>query len=147
MRFCEDHWTSLRAALDERGLTNLIAESGEAATTKLRRALEGEDSIDSYEPLEEAIYAIVANVAATIEACGNDPFYLMTTGPEHSVEGCDGFEDRTWPRCPVCYLNLVHEVSCDGDRTKCNLPRTTGYDWMITRAAEDTLEHWENLRL
>jgi len=28
MRFCEDHWAKLRAAIDARGLIKLVANSG-----------------------------------------------------------------------------------------------------------------------
>jgi len=82
MKFCQPHWVSLTEALLARGLAGLISESGEDAATKQRRQLEGEDSIDSYEPLLEAHAAI-----------------------------------------------------------------ETGYDYMIDKAADDVLEHWEGLRL
>ena len=141
MRFCQPHWVSLTEALDAKGLTGLISESGEAAATKQRRQLEGEDSIDSYEPLLEAHAAIVGNAMDVINSAGGDPLYLLATGPEDPIEGHKG---QTWPRCPICYVNKAHEIECKGD---CQLPLETGYDYMIDRAADDALEHWEGLRL
>lgn len=143
MKFCDAHWSSLREAIETRGLTALIAESGEEAATKTMRQLEGEDSIDSYEPLLAACAAISGNTMDYITRAGGNPLYLLANRPEDPVEGYVGFEGHTWPRCPLCYINLVHEVACDG---KCDLSRTAGFDWMIERAADDALEHWKELR-
>ena len=141
MKFCEPHWVSLKDALDDRGLSGLISESGDAAATKMRRQLEGEDSIDSYEPLLEAHGAIAGNAMDVVQSAGGDPMYLMTDGPEDPI---DGHKGQTWPRCPICYVNKAHEINCKGD---CDLPLKTGYDYMIDKAADDALTHWEALRL
>lgn len=141
MRLCQPHWDSLREALDVRGLTGLVAENGEEAAVKTRRQLEGEDTIDSYEPLIEATMAIGSNVMDIISSAGGDSLYLLGRGPEDPIKGHKG---QSWPRCPICYINKAHEISCDG---KCKLPLNAGYDYMIERAAEDALEHWQELRL
>lgn len=141
MKFCEPHWVSLKDALDTRGLAGLISESGEDAANKMRRQLEGEDSIDSYEPLLEAHGLIAGNAMHIVEEAGGEPMYLLSDGAEDPIEGHKG---QTWPRCPICYINKAHEINCDGD---CQLPLETGYDYMIDKAADDTLEHWKALRL
>jgi hypothetical protein len=76
---------------------------------------------------------------------GGNPLYLMMAdGPEDPVEGYgDAYAGRTWPRCPLCYLGLAHEVSCTDER--CELPKVNGYDWMIDRAADDAAERWRQI--
>lgn len=142
MQFCDTHWTNLRTAIDARGLSALVAETGQDAMVKTMRQFEGEDTIDSFEPVLMAHTNIAANAMGTISRAGGNPLYLLATGPEDPVEGQPG---RTWPRCPICYLGLAHEISCDGN-TGCKLPRKDGYAWMIDRAADDALAKWESLR-
>lgn len=139
MRFCQAHWDRLRAAIDERGLSHLVAPDGRVAleqiADQLKRAERGEepDTPVNYDPLMAAHWAIVNNV---MSALGPNALYLMTGGPEDQVEGYGKkYEGRTWPRCPLCYINLAHEVSCKDAR--CQLPKEDGYDMWIDRAAND----------
>lgn len=138
MQFCSAHWAALRKAIDDRGLTPFVPKDGASAvqqmTTQLR---EGGESKQTFDPLMAAHWAIVNNVMGFIDRTGNSPLYLMTGGPEDPVEGYPGFEGRTWSRCPLCYINLAHEISCT--EQKCQLDKKAGYDWMIERAAEDSL--------
>lgn len=78
MKFCEDHWTKLRTAIDERGMTKLVSKSGEEAA---RRTTEG-----GFDPLMGAHNSIVSNA---LERAGLE---LMNANP-------DGSE-----RCPMCFL-------------------------------------------
>lgn len=136
MRFCQDHWDRLRAAIDERGLSHLIAPDGETAVAQIKQELEQGPSAVTFDPLMSAHWAIVSNAMDTITRAGASPLYLMTAGPEDPVEGYGPAGDgRTWPRCPLCYLNLAHELTCKDPR--CTLPKVGGYDWMIERAADD----------
>jgi hypothetical protein len=141
---CQDHWDRLREAIDKRGLSSLVAESGQEAATKMEREIEEGVTIDTFEPLMSAHNSILVNTMRLIEDAGGSPLYLILGGdiPEDPVQGYPGFEGRTWPRCPLCYAGLAHEVSCDG----CDLPQVNGYDWMIDRAADDALERWQSLR-
>jgi hypothetical protein len=41
----------------------------------------------------------------------------------------------TWPRCPLCYIGIAHELTCT--ETRCTLPMVDGYAWMLDRAADD----------
>lgn len=143
MKFCQPHWDALREAIADRGLEVLVAENGDEALTKMRRQLEGEDTIDSFEPLLHAHGLIMGN---TLNILGPNGLYLMQpeSVPEDEVSIADygpQAAGRTWPRCPLCYLSLAHELSCDG----CDLPREDGYAWMIDRAADDTLAKWQEL--
>lgn len=142
MKFCRPHWETLQDALAARGLKGLITESGEDAATKMRRQADGEDSIDSYEPLLEAHMAIAGNAIDVIADAGGDWRYLLGGDAEDPIEGHKG---QMWPRCPLCYINKAHEINCKAG--KCELPLETGYDYMIDKAADQALEHWEGFRL
>jgi hypothetical protein len=52
-------------------------------------------------------------------------------------------KELTWPRCPLCYLNLAHELTCTDRR--CHLPKVAGYDWMLDRAVKDAVEKADEL--
>jgi hypothetical protein len=86
-------------------------------------------------------WAIVTNALRILSDAGLNPLYLMAGGPEDAVDVSKAgasYAGRTWPRCPLCYLNLAHELSCT--HQKCGLDKERGYDWMIARAAEESLE-------
>lgn len=129
MNFCQEHWTALREAIEERGLGDLIAPDGETAALQmadqLNRGARGE------EVLTPVNYAM--NV---IRQAGGNPLYSLMGGDEDPVD-LPGGEGRTWPRCPLCYLNLAHELTCADPG--CALDRERGYDWMIGRAADDQI--------
>jgi hypothetical protein len=130
----------LRQAIEDRGLDVLVAETGDDATTKMRRQVEEGITIDTFEPLLSANLMILTN---TMETLGPSGLYLMSEGPEDPVEGYGKeYEGRTWSRCPLCYLNLAHEVSCSG----CDLPQENGYDFWIDKAADGQFEMWKSLK-
>lgn len=139
MQFCQAHWGRLRTAISERGLSHLVAPDGRTAMMQIADQLErtqtGEEQITpvNYDPLMSAHWAIVNNVMAIL---GSSALYLMSGGPEDPVKGYgSAYDGRTWPRCPLCYINLAHEVSCE--EADCQLDKQQGYDWMIDRAADD----------
>lgn len=136
MNICQEHWDALRAKIIERGLEHLIAQGGASAAEKMKEMVEGEAATkENFEPLIDAWGNLGSNVMETISRAKGDPLYLMTPGPEDPVEGYPGYEDRTWPKCGVCYLGLAHEMACKDPR--CELPKVNGYDWMLDRAADD----------
>lgn len=138
MKFCQDHWDRLRAAIEERGLGHLVAADGETAAAQQVAEIErGSQDVTTFDPLMSAHWAIASNALSTIEQAGGAPLYLMTEGPEDPVEGIPGGEGKTWPRCPLCYLGLAHELTCKDER--CKLPKQDGYAWMLDRAADDAL--------
>jgi hypothetical protein len=145
MKFCKAHWDKLRAAIDERGLSGLVHQGGAAATEAMARELQGTATDRDFDPLMAAHWAIVNNASRVIADTGGNPLYLMTDGPEDpltpegikAARGLPLAEGTTWPRCPLCYVNLAHKVSCKEDG--CTIDREAGFDWMIARAAEDAL--------
>ncbi len=156
MRFCDDHWTRLRQEIEERGLTHLIAPDAQTAMAQtkdqLERAVDGRDEVTpvNFDPLMSAHWAIVNNVMATV---GSASLYLMSGDDETPEDPIDFGEapngqrvaerlreagiEPTWPRCPLCYIGLAHELSCTESR--CKLPAVDGYAWMLRRAAEDAV--------
>src|SRR5262245_47590629 len=139
MKFCQGHWDRLRQKIDDRGLTHLIAKSGEVAVSQMAQQLqERKDSRETFDPLMAAHWAIAGNVNEFLARAGMNPLYLLGGGDEDRVEGFGSkYEGRTWPRCPLCYINLAHEVSCTNPG--CFMPKENGYDWMLDQAADDSL--------
>ncbi len=54
MKFCQEHWNGLRAAIEERGLTHLVARGGKEAVESLAREARGEATKDDFDPLMAA---------------------------------------------------------------------------------------------
>lgn len=144
MKFCQDHWDRLRALIVDRGMDGLVARGGADATRRMIDELQAGRNTDNFDPLMAAHWAIANNAMEHIARAGGNPLYLMGEGPE---DPCVGYgaenEGRTWPRCPLCYINLVHELTCKGGG--CTLPRKGGYDWMLERAADDARDQWRKL--
>lgn len=124
MKFCGTHWGALRAAIDNRGLSSLIPESGDEAVGKLVNQVEDGPRIDNFDPLMGAHNAIVANVMGLIGIAALFP-------------NDDGSE-----RCPLCYLNADHEKYCA--YSQCGLARVNGYDVWIDNAADEQLAVWKS---
>lgn len=62
MKFCQPHWSDLRAAIDARGLTPLVAADGRTAARNMAAELHGQpESIKTFDPLMSAHWAIASN--------------------------------------------------------------------------------------
>lgn len=62
MRFCQSHWDALRAAIDARGLSHLVARSGKEACERLVAESKGEATDATWDPLMAAHNMIVSRV-------------------------------------------------------------------------------------
>jgi len=146
MRFCQSHWDALRKEIDKRGLTPFIAKDGLVAVKQLAQQVKDRDVTKAtFDPLMSSHWAIINNVMERVSDTGNSPLYFLSQGPEDPVVGYPGHEGKTWSRCPLCYLNLAHEISCTDP--KCVLDKQKGYDWMLERAADEALERAQEFGL
>lgn len=131
MKFCQPHWDRLRKAIDDRGLSDLIAPDGETAAAQmadqLKRAEAGDESetLVNYDPLMAAHWAIVNNVSGL--------------GPGIALELMMPDEDGS-DRCPLCYANEGHKLACNEEGC------TFTFDDWCERAADDQAEHVRKLR-
>jgi hypothetical protein len=103
MKFCTEHWDKLRTAIDERGLGQLVAKSGEAAAQQIAAQLNGSEDAKDYDPLMAAYWAITAN---SIKAFGLDSM-------------------REDFGCPLCELDK-HAAECKDE----SCPKYTGAAWI-----------------
>lgn len=141
-KMCQDHWDKLLEAIKHRGMEALIAEDGETAATKMRRMLEEDITIDSFEPLLYASNNLLINSMKTIEEGGGNPMYLLMEGPEDPMVEFN-LPYATWSRCAICYLSQAHEATCKG----CDLPTKDGYGFWVEKAADGALEKWQELKI
>jgi hypothetical protein len=82
MKFCDIHWSGLRAAIGARGMGDLVAKSGYEIHDKLKQELESGPAAENFDPLMHAHNAIVTNA---LRVAGLD---VMTNNG-----------------CPICFLN------------------------------------------
>jgi hypothetical protein len=149
VKFCEEHWDRLRELVVDRGLEDLIQPSGERAAEAMAAELEEGQNIRNFDPLMSAHWAILNNV---LRVLGSRGMYLMENGdemPEDPITPDHGqyageYVGQTWPRCPLCYLNIAHGISCTDPR--CKLDKERGYDWMLERAVDDAKGRADALR-
>lgn len=120
MRFCQPHWDALRAAIETRGLSALVPDSGEQAMSNIARELgSGEQTLDTFDPLMNAHWAIVDRLGVIFGALN----VIMQDG------------------CPICAGNAAHDAACDQPET-C---RPNYYDAWIDRAADEQVKVWQFL--
>lgn len=84
MRFCLDHWTQLREAVDRAGLGEFVASSGEEVALRMRG--------EGFDPLMGAHMAIIGALAN------------MANGGIIAVMQLEG--------CPVCEADAAHQATC-----------------------------------
>lgn len=84
MKICQAHWDALRAAIDERGLSHLIAADGRKPAEAIVRELEGHPEPRDWDPLMSANWAIHSQALQ----CGG--LYLM------------GEDENGREYCPLC---------------------------------------------
>jgi len=141
---CQAHWDKLREAIETRGLKPLVSETGEEVARKtVEQVNTGEVTIDNFDPLMGAYWAIASNGLQYISDCGGSPLFLM--------QDWDQLEEKPpFERCTICYLNWLcdeHDKICK-DPT-CQKPKGEAayFDWMIERAADDQVAKWKELKL
>lgn len=116
MRFCQPHWTTLRAAIDERGLSPLVARGGAQAARNFAAEARDGPSIKNFDPLMVAHNQIWSRA-------------MEMVGLELMRPNEDGSE-----RCPLCFVNEVHAKTCKG--SPCRLPLVNGFDSWIPSVAD-----------
>lgn len=62
MKYCQPHWDALRDAIERRGLSHLVAKSGEAAARRARAEIEGTATDRTFDPLMAAHNMVLAKV-------------------------------------------------------------------------------------
>lgn len=66
MKFCQPHWNALRDAIERRGLSHLIAKSGEDAAKRAVAELKGTATDHTLDPLMAAHWMIVGKVTERV---------------------------------------------------------------------------------
>jgi hypothetical protein len=137
MRFCGNHWQQLQDAIAERGLSSLVADSGEQAVRNMASEIKEGSTIDNFDPLMGAhnfIWSGAMSIAST--RYNANPLMMMAEDPEHPE----------W-QCPICFLNWLH-AEHDKVCTKegCDYPKGFTYDEeAISLAADQMLMEWRKL--
>lgn len=149
MRMCSTHFDGLRERVTTLGLGDLIVTDAETATEQLADQLAQEEvTAVNFDPLMSAHWGVCTNAMEMLATANPSVVgYLMepeersedvvelATYPNGALVGDRLGAGVTWPRCPLCYLNMAHELTCR-DR-KCSLPKVDGHDWMLDRAAKE----------
>lgn len=130
MKFCTQHWDALRQAIQDVGLSTLVAEDGREAMAKMVGSLNDGVSIDNFDPLMQAHNTIMSNALHLCNQNGGEQSTLELMGVLSGVD---------W--CPLCYLNAQHKLACE-EGENC----TFSYDRWVEYAAKDQLSTWQGLK-
>lgn len=114
MKFCQDHWDRLRAAITARGLDELVAADGAQAARRLAAELDAGPSLTNFDPLMGAHNAILNNA-------------LTNMPPGAAITMLQAPDDAPDKGCPLCVLN----ANVPGQ------PEPNSFDRWIERAADD----------
>ena len=118
MKFCDPHWSALRSAIDQRGLSKFVAKGGAEAMRRMKAELDGSERAATFEPLMGAHWRIV-QVLTDIG------------GAEVIIQ--DG--------CPICFANDKHRAGCIDPGCAFT------YDHFIDNAADEALLNARSLGL
>lgn len=95
MKFCQNHWDKLRAAITDRGLFHLVSGSGMEAVEKLvDSAITQQTNIQNFDPLMAAHNMIYSNALSRVG------FSLMA------------LNDDGTQKCPICIVGS-HCAGCE----------------------------------
>lgn len=122
MKFCQDHWDRLRDKVTGAGLSALVADSGEDIARKMASEQADGRTIDNYDPLMSAHWAIVNNL-------------MLAAGPDAAAHVLliDG--------CPLCVANAAHAEGC----TDPDCGRLDYFDDFLDFAVADEVKAWKAL--
>ena len=151
MKFCQRHWDLMRAAVESRGMTPLVADSGASAAANFVDEFEHGLTIDNFDPLMAMHWNIATNL---LDKLGSSAGYLMFGGEDTPEDPIDverladaklkaKYRGKTWPRCPICYANIAHEFTCR--ETKCMLAQVDGYDACIEWSADAIRQKFDRI--
>lgn len=123
MKWCERHWDGLRAEIDRQGLGSLVPDTAEKAARAFERRAAGDESMDAFDPLMGAMWAI-------------NQFIGSQFGPDGlmAVMSIDG--------CPICEADEIHQAICEVNGPGC----TESYARFFPDAVGDQRKAWEELR-
>lgn len=163
MRPCKEHWTMMRLAVEERGMSHLVPADGKEAMARTVRDLEahqaGEKSDPSdFDPLSSMLWAITARCMGAPEEpnSGIGLSIMMDRGdnadgmPENKDE--QGFNHV----CALCVVRLTFEHHRDGPGGRCGDPACDSIvqpgdvSWdksWVDGCADAQLEHARNIGL
>lgn len=97
MQWCVEHWTQLRLKVEASPIASLIASSGERMAENTARDIEsGETTLDTFDPLMGAYWAMIAFISES-----------MGPGGAIAVLVLEG--------CPICKVDDVHQKLCKDD--------------------------------
>lgn len=127
MRFCSDHWATLKDAIRERGLYDLVASDGTQAAKNMAAEMTEGPAITNFDPLMTAHNAILANA---MDAAG---LAIMA----QNEDGSD--------RCPLCYLNTGHDERWPDGCPELGCPGPKPFDVWIGYGADGAKAVYERL--
>lgn len=89
MRFCMTHWQALRDGVEARGMSHLVAKSGEEAHAALTRQAQGDEEPADWDPLMQSYLALTRAVLeqAGLQALAED-FCPMCAVQESYEDAC-----------------------------------------------------------
>lgn len=129
MKFCDQHWSMLKAEIASVGLNRFGAKDGKAAFAQTVASLENaqagvENGAAQFDPLMGAHWAIVNNAMPYVG------LELMTMN-----------EDGTH-KCPLCFITADHKARCEV--VGCTVEN---FDEWIVKAVEGQLQGAKGLGL
>lgn len=137
MKFCQSHWDDLRVAVDAVGLGAWVPEDGERAARNQAELMAGaEPTVDNFDPLMSAHWAIASNMLTACRSNGDVALAMVLI---------------TEPVCPLCLGNQMVSGQGPYPTTQALLDVLAAgtvrgeFDPWIATAAADQRTAWKQL--
>lgn len=91
--FCMPHWNMLRRAVRDRGMDHLVAPSGEEAARAAAAQLEGTDTVEDWDPLMAAHWAIMSKVLQAVGLAGLAEVFCPLCAVQESFDAVSETDD------------------------------------------------------
>lgn len=104
MKICTDHWAKCCDAIELRGLSHLVAKSGEEALSHAVAQLEGEAKPEDYDPLASLAWMIMGRA-------------IQTAGLGILGKNPSGANDGEY--CPLCEARAAYDYHAGFEGGRC----------------------------
>lgn len=99
MKMCKDHWARIKQAIDDRGLTHLVAKSDQEIEERITKELDGEEDPKDFDPLmsmNSTLFGLVLERMGLVVLVERD-------------EAEDGMPPNDGHVCPLCIIRKGYD--------------------------------------
>jgi len=123
MKHCDEHWARMRKAVDDRGMSHLVAGSGQEAVERVQREIEAHAEGDKPSPTDfDPLMAMNWNFCGRAMQTAGIVVMQEKDAYAYEVEAQYGIPRNDGHYCPLCLAKMGFLKHLRGDGGKCGEP-------------------------